>query len=121
MPRVASTGLAAEDYQCYGLAIVRAVDVASKHYLLLTPEPLATLEKVTHLVRGDSSMEVPIWCMVDGSVSVTMMSSQWKRKRKLVDNGSSEYGLKRQTPYLSYESNEGVGAGVLRPRRDIIR
>lgn len=89
---------------CHGIGIVRAIDPSRHAFLLLTPVPVSTLEKVSGIVKGE--IRLPIWIMLDHKLerSDGVANVPWKK-----------------VPYITQESSEGAGANALRVRRNLLR
>ncbi|KAL1936234.1 hypothetical protein VTP01DRAFT_368 [Rhizomucor pusillus] len=85
---------------CHGLALIRAVDPSQHSFLLLTPLPPSTLEKVSGIVKGN--FDLPVTMALDRSTG-------------------SDFGVAnipwRRVPYLTRDTVEGVGGNVLKVRR----
>ncbi|KAI9489835.1 hypothetical protein BDB00DRAFT_840921 [Zychaea mexicana] len=91
--------------QCYGLAVIRAIDPANHAFHIVTPLPLATLKKVTAIVKGNIAL--PVSTLLDQH------------------NGNGN-GIARQpwnkVPYLERSIGvNGIGAIATKKRRIKIR
>ncbi|KAG2185602.1 hypothetical protein INT44_002395 [Umbelopsis vinacea] len=89
---------------CYGLGLIRTVDVSKSRFMILTPLPFDTLTKVNGIVKGD--LELPIWGMLDSrnGAGAGITGVPW-----------------RKVPYVSFDANEGIGSSALRIRRNVMR
>ncbi|KAH8549105.1 hypothetical protein BGW37DRAFT_503583 [Umbelopsis sp. PMI_123] len=89
---------------CYGLGLIRAVDISKCRFMILTPLPFDTLTKVNGIVKGD--LELPIWGMLDNrnGAGAGISGMPW-----------------RKVPYVSFDANEGIGSSALRVRRNVMR
>jgi polynucleotide 5'-hydroxyl-kinase GRC3/NOL9 len=89
---------------CFGLGLIRSIDVINRKFLILTPLPFDTLKEVSGVVKGD--LELPIWAMLDNRSGA----------------GGGIAGVPwRKVPYVSFDANEGIGNSALRIRRNVMR
>ena len=103
--------------------LVRAVDVATRSILLLTPEPLDVVATVNILVRGfGPDLPIQLACQVGGGFNkraragLVCVTDFWIRRRTRPRQGGVRDG-----PYLSHAALEGVGAAAPRPRHNLRR
>ncbi|KAJ1620061.1 hypothetical protein T492DRAFT_401103 [Pavlovales sp. CCMP2436] len=80
---------------CLGLGIVRAIDVARGELHILTPLPLAQLQRVNTVVRGN--LQLPAALIIGGAQPMAAM------------------------PYLTAESVTAAGAASMRSRNNLER
>lgn len=89
---------------CYGLGIIRSIDPKQHRIYILTSLSKKMLQHVNSIVKGD--LELPIDCMLD-------------------DRRSARYGIAgvpwRKVPYLTEDTVQGMGGGVARIRRNLMR
>jgi hypothetical protein len=61
-------------YKCLGFGIIRGINIETKEFYILTPEPLATLEQVNLLVNGMLNLPNEIFFEQDSETSCPYMN-----------------------------------------------
>ncbi|ORX46801.1 hypothetical protein DM01DRAFT_1148420 [Hesseltinella vesiculosa] len=90
--------------ECLGLGLIRSIDREKRQLYLVTSLPLDRLRRVTRIVKGDLELALPM--MLD--------------HRSLNLKGVAGVSW-RNVPYISLESIDGIGAGKVRARRNLMR
>ncbi len=76
-------------YNCYGFGIIRGINMETKEFYILTPEPVKNLEKVNLLVKGMLNLPLEFFYEQDSETSCPYMSladNLQMKKENLIGN-----------------------------------